>query len=342
MAKKSGRRRRRKASSKPLSTTDSSNFVPDAGPGCYIARRYVENDWLIQWQDDVDYTDFGCAEIPDVALDPDEQTVTFCNVSDQYKVSYITIYEANVRGRERQVLQNGTVVGKDGREKECLTFVILCPPKTFCHLCYVDVPPDKSIMDIVIDSDVQEWSRHTKPNDEHPLKLAFPLEGGPFMCTQSEGGHLTHFFSGNLHAIDFACDIGTPILAVADGVVIDVREENTLTGIAVSNLFEWNSILIEVNNTNDDPLFVEYVHIATSRVKIGDVVSAGQLIGTSGSVGFSPEPHLHFCAYRSRDATASTVRVRFKSSNNGKIFIPVAGKWYTCIGEVAGPAENGR
>jgi murein DD-endopeptidase MepM/ murein hydrolase activator NlpD len=85
-------------------------------------------------------------------------------------------------------------------------------------------------------------------------------------------------------------------------------------------------------NTIDDPLFVEYVHIQKSLVRPGEKVSKGQVIGWSGSVGFSPEPHLHFCAYRSSEATAPTVRVYFESSKSEK-FLPEAGKWYTSNAE---------
>jgi murein DD-endopeptidase MepM/ murein hydrolase activator NlpD len=213
---------------------------------------------------------------------------------------------------------------------------------------------------------VSKWNEHPNPSDSHPLRIGFPLRGGPFLCTQGEGGGLTHFFSGNLHAIDFRCPIGTELLAVADGIVVESKDTNTLTGIAVTNLFEWNSILLEIhtntgdegdnNHNNNDvehrsnigdpvgvggPLFVEYVHIQKSLVKVGDRVARGQVIGYSGSVGFSPEPHLHFSAFRSSDPQAPTVRVHFQSARNGKggsatdqTFLPRAGAWYDESGKV--------
>ena len=171
-----------------------------------------------------------------------------------------------------------------------------------------------------------------------------------------------------MHAIDFSCDIGTPLLAVGNGTVVQSKDSNTLTGIAVSNLFEWNSILIQLDDTGDNdgeakepegftlfgesstksggsttdgPLFVEYVHIESACVKAGDRVVRGQVIGTSGSVGFSPEPHLHFSAFRSSAPDAPTVRVRFAPSEpGGKPFVPRAGNWYNESGLVGSPAEN--
>jgi hypothetical protein len=342
MAKKSCRKNRRrrnggKSYTKP--TCNESNFVSTAGPGCFIARKGVENDWLLDWQTDVDISEFGGQDIPDVALDPQDSSVTFCNASEDTKVAYISIFNATIRGKAGQVLEPGTTTDNHGTSRTCHTFIIQCPPRTFCHLGYIDVEDDENITTLEIDSDVHEWSAHPQPADEHAFRLGFPLEGGPFLCTQSESGYLTHFFSGNLHAIDLRCETGTPLLAVANGKIVEVEDANTLTGIAVSNLFTWNGIVLEVDDT-DDPLYCEYVHIASSSVKVGDVVTKGQVIGTSGSVGFSPEPHLHFSAFRSPERTAATVRVRFESETDGKVFLPVAGQWYTAQGQVETPTNR--
>jgi len=196
-----------------------------------------------------------------------------------------------------------------------------------------------------------------------------------YQCTQSENGHLTHFFHGNYHAIDFACPIGTPLYSAVDGVVVDVKNNGggggdvadsidacaepnkniasndkkvndifEVSGIATKNLFYWNSIMIRANTNNrdekeDDPLYIEYVHIQTnsSLVKVGDAVRKGQWICNSGSVGFSPEPHLHLAAYRGCGDEEPTVRVRFACHNGdvgevkgkGESFLPRAGGWYT-------------
>ena len=189
-----------------------------------------------------------------------------------------------------------------------------------------------------------------------------------FLCTQGEGGALTHFFAGNYHAIDWACPVGTPLVAVANGTIVQVKDNlQHVSGIAVSNLFQWNAILLQVDVTTattttttttttirgddqsnyimrDGPLFVEYVHISQSLVQVGDRVQAGQIIGRSGSIGFSPEPHLHLCAYRSADPTAATVRVVFhtsnSSSNNNTTFLPRAGQWYNAQGRVEDPIAD--
>lgn len=397
--------------SKTTTTTSSSsilsltNFVPEAGPGCYICRRDDTPDWLIEWEDvdayefidddgghdhavdldnsnnsdnrfddvDIDNDKLG---VPDVAIDTDERTLSVCNVSKTTtKVAYVSVYDSVVFGKDGKTqLAQGSTTDNAGQTSTCITFIVLCPPETFCHLVYLQPSSrTQTLTDIRIESDVSPWTVHPCPDDEHPFRIGFPLGRSKpvniisngkcesnsdndyairgsddntddcFLCTQGEGGRLTHFFSGNQHAFDFQCPVNTELLAVADGSVVEACDKNTLTGISVSNLFEWNSILLEVYKESHDeaeessgPLFVEYVHISKSLVQKGDKVKKGQVIGYSGSVGFSPEPHLHFSAFRSTDPQAPTCRVRFQGTDpNIPPFLPIAGQLYNAKGPVA-------
>ena len=399
--KKSNRNKNNKRNKKrrPLTTTTpKSNFVSEAGPGCFIARRDSGSgnakspDWMIGWEDvdpqdfvtatddgdddndDDDDTESGTFEVPDIALDPEERTLSICNLHDYTKVAYVTVFETTVLGARGEELLQGSTTDDNCQSVSCVTFIVLCPPCVFAHLCYLDVRNDEDLASVRIESDVTKWNQHPKPSDEHPYRICFPLNcnspttGSPclsFLCTQGEEGELTHFFSGNLHAIDFRCPVGTLLLAVADGIIVEAKDENTLTGIAVTNLFKWNSILLQIQNFDDDdgdgddqsnnvggdgPLFVEYVHISKSSVRPGDRVKRGQVIGYSGSVGFSPEPHLHFSAFRSSESQAPTVRVLFESCNSAKdeenntnksvTFLPRAGEWYDANGIVNDPIRH--
>lgn len=346
MRKKNQKNRRKgKQNKKP-----EWNFLPKAGPGCYIARKDLSPNWMIEWED-VDPEEFDEEEeVPDVAIDTEEQTLSLCNIEDFTQIAYITVFETRILGSNGKELKQGTTTDNQGVTLPCVTFIVLCPPRVFAHLCFLDVPSGQDITQIRIESDVREWNQHPNPSDEHPKKMGFPLSRGPFLCTQGENGELTHFFSGNLHAIDFACPVGTPLLAVGDGVVVEAKDTKSLTGIAVSNLFEWNSIILELDGKASEtqagtdsagPLFVEYVHIQKSSVKAGDHVKRGQVIGLSGSVGFSPEPHLHFSAFRSSDPEAPTVRVKFQTLDGSeKIFLPRAGVWYDATGPIDSPPGN--
>jgi hypothetical protein len=232
--KSDGRRRMSAAASLP-----EWNFLLEAGKGCYIARRDDSPDWLLEWED-VDPEEFRkddatenddepvMEEVPDIAVDVEEQTLSVCNIDNYTKVAYVTVYETKIVGAHGRQLTPGSTITNEGTENSCITFIVLCPPCVFVHLCYLDVPPDVDITSLRIESDVSRWNQHPNPNDEHPFRIGFPLgkvqptppspvatqlekTKAAFLCTQGEAGERTHFFSGNLHAIDFRCPVGTEI-----------------------------------------------------------------------------------------------------------------------------------
>ncbi len=86
---------------------------------------------------------------------------------------------------------------------------------------------------------------------------------------------------GALHGgIDIANAIGTPILAAADGVVIDAGP--------TAGYGAW------VKLRHADGTVTLYGHVNTTLVDIGQRVWAGDQIATMGNRGNSTGPHLHF------------------------------------------------
>lgn len=86
---------------------------------------------------------------------------------------------------------------------------------------------------------------------------------------------------GVLHAgVDIANAIGTPILAVADGKVIDAGP--------ASGFGMW------VRLQHADGTITVYGHIDSANVTVGQEVMAGDQIARMGNRGFSTGPHLHF------------------------------------------------
>ena len=86
---------------------------------------------------------------------------------------------------------------------------------------------------------------------------------------------------GVLHAgIDLANSIGTPIVAVSDGVVIDA-------GPAAGY-----GMLVKLRHA--DGTVTLYGHVNTTLVSVGQRVMAGDQIATMGNRGNSTGPHLHF------------------------------------------------
>lgn len=80
--------------------------------------------------------------------------------------------------------------------------------------------------------------------------------------------------------VDFAGKRGTPILAVADGVVI---ASETRSGYGRT---------VEIRH--GDGLVTRYAHNDKNLVQVGDLVKQGQTIATLGSSGRTTGPHLHF------------------------------------------------
>lgn len=97
-------------------------------------------------------------------------------------------------------------------------------------------------------------------------------------------GSLTSGFGarwGTTHfGIDLANRIGTPILAAADGVVV---ESGPASGFGM-----WVKLL------HDDGFTTIYGHINRSLVEAGQQVKAGEKIAEMGNRGYSTGPHLHF------------------------------------------------
>ncbi len=81
--------------------------------------------------------------------------------------------------------------------------------------------------------------------------------------------------------IDIANDVGTPIVATADGVV-------TSAG--------WNSggygNMVDINHGNG--YMTRYAHASQVLVSAGQTVKRGQVIAYMGSTGYSTGPHVHY------------------------------------------------
>ncbi|OCT16260.1 hypothetical protein A8709_02165 [Paenibacillus pectinilyticus] len=106
-----------------------------------------------------------------------------------------------------------------------------------------------------------------------------PIEGiltTPYGYTRYVNGK----YDSSHMALDLAAKEGTPIKATNDGVVA-LAEPLYLTG---------NSIYID----HGMGLFSQYAHLSELRVKAGDHVKQGDIIGLVGTTGFSTGPHLHF------------------------------------------------
>ena len=93
---------------------------------------------------------------------------------------------------------------------------------------------------------------------------------------------------------------GVDALAVADGVVTEVKDgiplnvpgENSRAVPITLETVGGNHVILNIGNGN----FAFYAHLqpGSIRVKLGEKVHRGQVLGSVGNTGNSTEPHLHF------------------------------------------------
>ena len=107
------------------------------------------------------------------------------------------------------------------------------------------------------------------------LPFAIPLTGG-YRFTSPFGWRW-----GRLHAgIDLAGPVGMDVHAPADGVVTETGWENGYGQM--------------IKLRHDFGVTTVYGHLSKIRVKVGQKVSRGEVIGDTGNTGRSTGPHLHY------------------------------------------------
>ena len=102
-----------------------------------------------------------------------------------------------------------------------------------------------------------------------------------------------YYSDGKLHrAIDLRAAVGTPVYAAEDGTVDWVQAwdgHSTRGDQSYGNL-----VRVRHADYNGGKLHTLYAHLKESKVKYGQAVKEGEVIGYSGNTGNSTGPHLHF------------------------------------------------
>jgi len=129
---------------------------------------------------------------------------------------------------------------------------------------------------------------HGVPKDEL-------YERDVFWCAKSPQSHMGPF----LNAVDFLVPDGTPVLAAAEGEIIEVVEGNTKWGDGDQYRDTLNFMTLEHRFGE----LTQYCHLVKSSVtalglRVGSKVKQGQHIATVGKTGWTDRDHLHFLAFR--------------------------------------------
>ncbi|QTA38830.1 M23 family metallopeptidase [Thermosipho ferrireducens] len=88
-----------------------------------------------------------------------------------------------------------------------------------------------------------------------------------------------------------------PIMAPADGVIVQIRDD--VPDSAKIGKIDWKSKdfrgnFVIIQHSKNEYSFLAHLKQGSVKVKVGDKVKRGQIIGLCGNSGHSTEPHLHF------------------------------------------------
>jgi murein DD-endopeptidase MepM/ murein hydrolase activator NlpD len=114
---------------------------------------------------------------------------------------------------------------------------------------------------------------------------------------------------------------GTPILAAREGVVLLVQDGFTEGGTDPELLERANLVVV----AHDDGSMASYGHLHRGvRVRVGQPVGEGQLLGYSGHTGFAGQPHLHFhVGNRMLGEPGRTIPIRMRDRGGNPVDLSV-------------------
>lgn len=153
-----------------------------------------------------------------------------------------------------------------------------------------------------------------KHNDNYVYTIPYKA-GESYPLEQGYGGKFSHYMKGKTHALDFVMDEGTPVCAARDGIVIEVKDNSNKGGRTIKYQDYANYIIVY----HEDGTMANYLHLQKngSKVKVGDEVKAGQVIGLSGNTGWSSGPHLHFQVYTfDEKLKVKSIPTKFRQEDN--------------------------
>lgn len=96
---------------------------------------------------------------------------------------------------------------------------------------------------------------------------------------------------------DFACPIGTRVMAMSDGALFRAGYQNEADHKEGFGLRIWQEIELQEEGKKTR-YYLWYGHLSKILIKEGERIKAGQDIGLTGNTGRTTGPHLHVQARR--------------------------------------------
>jgi murein DD-endopeptidase MepM/ murein hydrolase activator NlpD len=156
------------------------------------------------------------------------------------------------------------------------------------------------------------WGALDATHDDKAVYFLPFAAGESFPVSQGFHGKYSHT-GGDCYSIDFKMPLGTPVHAARSGVVVGVKDDSNQGGS--DKKFEWDANYILIKH--EDGTFGHYVHLQQNgaKVKLGQRVEVGELIGLSGNTGHSTGPHLHFAVFRAASGKQrETIAIKYHTN----------------------------
>ncbi|MDO8660192.1 MAG: peptidoglycan DD-metalloendopeptidase family protein [Candidatus Parcubacteria bacterium] len=150
--------------------------------------------------------------------------------------------------------------------------------------------------------DYESQLKYTLDPSKLPNKGIFSWPLDYILITQQFGKTVDAkrlYVSGSHGGVDFRATVGTPVKAMADGVVMGVGDtDRQCPGTSFGRF-----IFIK----QDNGLSIAYGHLSLVRANVGERVSRGQIVAYSGNSGYSTAPHLHVTVYAPNAAEVKSI-----------------------------------
>jgi murein DD-endopeptidase MepM/ murein hydrolase activator NlpD len=144
--------------------------------------------------------------------------------------------------------------------------------------------------------------------------LNWPLDSISISGYFSKNANRNLYANGFHNGVDFRASVGTPVKAMADGMVLGTGD----TDVACSGASFGKFIFIKYNNG----LASTYGHLSLIAVSSGQRINRGDIVGYSGNSGYSTGPHLHVSVYA---GTAVKMESRASAACGGHTYyMPIA------------------
>jgi murein DD-endopeptidase MepM/ murein hydrolase activator NlpD len=160
-------------------------------------------------------------------------------------------------------VSNSEIIQETAKKLDMITSQIYVQSKSFDHVFDLAKNKEKVIASIPA----------IQPVDFHDLRRI----GSYFGYRTDPYYKVTKFHEG----IDFTAAVGTPIYATGDGVVTEAEYNRGGYGMC-----------LKINHGYSYETF--YAHLSKLKVRVGQKVVRGEVIGLVGNTGKSTAPHLHY------------------------------------------------